>query len=187
MALPTISGEFRIVGEPELRFTPSGQAVWKARCVASKQKKDDDGKWVDDKTLWANVSVWRDMAENAVESLTDKDLITVVGEIATTNYETANGEKRTSVDITAFSIGTALRFRKTPHGAQQQQQAQPQQQQQYPPQQQQYPQQQQQYAQQQPQYAQQQGGYPPQQQQYPPQQQQQQAWPPAASPNDPPF
>lgn len=187
MPLPTISGEFRIVGNPELRFTPSGAAVWKARCVAEKKKKSDDGNsWVDDKTMWVNVSVWRDPAENAVESLRDKDLITVVGEVATTDYQTTNGEKRTSVDITAFSIGPSLRFRKTPHHDQPQ--GQPQQQQQYPPQQQQHAQQPPQYAQPPQQYAQQQGGYPPQQQQYPPQQpQQQQAWPPASAPNDPPF
>jgi single-stranded DNA-binding protein len=37
--LPTVFGEFRVVADPELRFTQSGKGVASVRLVASKSKQ----------------------------------------------------------------------------------------------------------------------------------------------------
>jgi len=116
MPLPTVTLEGRLVEDPELRFTPSGLAVAKMRVVASKQKKDENDKWVDDKTLWINVTAWRGLAENVAESLEKGDLIVAVGPIETRSWENKEGEKRSQIEMTAFSVSADLKFRTIKHG-----------------------------------------------------------------------
>lgn len=121
--LPIISGEFRLVADPELRFTPSGIGVASLRLVADKQKKVEENgetKWVDDKVCWLNGTAWGrqgggGLAENVAESLRKGDLVEVRGALETRNYETADGEKRTSLDVNIYSIGPSLRFRPILH------------------------------------------------------------------------
>lgn len=134
MALPEIGHEFLVVSDPELRFTPGGDAVCNFRVKASSRKEEPkgSGNWVDKDVLWASVTAWRDLAEHVVESVVKNDLVLVQGTIYTREYE-SNGAKQKSVEIQATAVGPSLKFRTTPHGAGQQQQGQGQQAQ--PPQQ----------------------------------------------------
>lgn len=117
MPLPVVTIEGRLVEEPVLRFTPSGLAVAKLRMVASSRKKDEEsGKWVDDKTLWINVTAWRDLAENCAESLGKGDLVVCVGKLVTNSWETKEGEKRSVIELTADSVSASLLFRTIKHG-----------------------------------------------------------------------
>jgi single stranded DNA-binding protein len=120
MALPTTFGEFRVVGDPVLRFTKDGIAVANVRLVCNARRKDAQGGWEDDpdKVLWANASLWRKPAENLVNSVRDKDLVHVVGVFYNRDFE-HNGVKRTSTEIDAVSISPSLTFRTTPHSDQQ--------------------------------------------------------------------
>ena len=127
MALPLVSQEFLVVGgDPKLTFTPAGLAVCNFRVKAADRKKDASDQWVDDKVLWANVTVWRDLAQHVVDSIKDKDLVVLTGKIYTREFEHL-GQKRMSIEIDASAVGPSLTFRTTPHGAgqAQQQQAQP--------------------------------------------------------------
>ena len=176
MALPEIAHEFLVVSDPELRFTPGGDAVCNFRVKASSRKEEPkgSGNWVDKDVLWASVTAWRDLAEHVVESIANKDMVLVQGTIYTREYE-SNGVKQKSVEIQATAVGPSLKFRTTPHGAGKQQ------------------------GQQQPPAQQGQGGYPPQQgyqqppvQGQPPYQQQPQAQPqyaqqPQAQPYQQPY
>lgn len=114
--IPTIQGEFRLVDDPELRFTPQGVAVCNVRLVAQNRKKEGE-EWVDDpdKILWISGSVWRQYAENVAESLRKGDLVFVVGKIRTRDYETSEGEKRTVTELLIDEIGPTLRFRAVLH------------------------------------------------------------------------
>lgn len=109
MRLPNVTGEFRCAADPELRFTPSGTAVANLRAVATSRKKEGD-EWVDDKSCWVNITVWQQMAENVVETLTKGDLFFLQGRLETREYENREGEKRISVDITADVIGPSVTF-----------------------------------------------------------------------------
>lgn len=107
---PHICGEFRLVADPELRFTPSGAAVCNVRLVAQDRKKDDQtGEWSDDPNniAWVSGSVWRLKAENVAESLRQGDLVVVVGKLRTREYE-VNGERRTATEINIDHIGASL-------------------------------------------------------------------------------
>lgn len=106
--LPVIQGEFRVVADPELRFTPSGVAVANLRIVANSRKKNEQGEWVDDKEVWLNLTAWKQLAENIAESVQKGDLIVVKGRLETRSYETKEGEKRQSFDVTADEVGVSL-------------------------------------------------------------------------------
>jgi len=205
MALPVVSGEFLVVGDPVLRFSPSGTAVCNLRLKASsRQQNQQTQAWEDKDVLWIDASVWRDPAQHTADSIKDKDLVVVTGKIKTREWDDPNGGgKRSKIELAIDSIGPSLQFRTTPHGAGGQQQAAAQTQVAPPPGQQQPPVQQQAYQQppQQGQYQQpyqqqppaQYGGQQQQpyggQQQQPPYQQQPAADDPWATPapQNPPF
>lgn len=115
--LPTLAGEFTLVADPELRFTPSGAAVSEVRLVAQNRRRLDDGTWEDDDNniLWINGSVWRQYAENVAESLRKGDKVFVTGKLRSRNYETREGEKRTAYEVNIDEIGPTLRFRQILH------------------------------------------------------------------------
>ena len=64
--------EIRIIGEPELRYTKDGMAIWKARAKVSKRMKTRKG-WEDDPNygkVWVSVVAFGDLAED----LADRDI-----------------------------------------------------------------------------------------------------------------
>jgi len=125
MALPTISGEFRIGTEPRIGFTEgAGVAFWNARCVMSARKEEPkgSGNWVDDKdkTLWINLSTYRKVAENMQNSGFKKgDLITITNAPIWLRTYQQDGQSRISVEVEAKEVGASLTFRTYPHHDQQ--------------------------------------------------------------------
>lgn len=122
MGLPTISGEFRIGSDPRNGYASgSGIAYWSARCVMAARKQDppNSGTWVDDKEkeMWINLSTYRGVAENMINSGFKKgDLITVTNApIYLRKYQTDQGEQRISVEVEAKEVGASLTFRSYPH------------------------------------------------------------------------
>jgi single-strand DNA-binding protein len=109
--LPTITGEFRVGADPDLRFTPAGKAVASIRAVASSRKKDEQtGEWSDDKTTWVTLTVWGKPAENLVESIGKGDLLTVIGKLHVEEWEDNEGNKRITPKILVDSIGPSVQF-----------------------------------------------------------------------------
>ena len=114
--LPIIAAEFRLATEPELRFAPSGTAVVKMRLVASSQKRQDDGSWSDDKTLWLGATAFGTLAEHIADTFAKGDLVIVTGRLVTEDWE-RDGQKRSEVRMLVDSAGASIRFRKIPHGS----------------------------------------------------------------------
>lgn len=111
--LPTISGEFRVVADPELRFTPTGKGVASVRLVASKSRKEDDGSWTTVSEFWCNGTMWNSdngkEAENLCESLRQGDLVEIRGQLSQRPYETKEGEKRLSMEVNLYAIAPSLK------------------------------------------------------------------------------
>jgi len=111
MSLPTLSGEFTVASDPELRFTPSGKAVADVLLVANSRTKNDQGEWVDDKTLWMRGSAWGQVAENIAESCEKGSKVSVIGRVVTDEWKDKDsGEKKSKTALLIDSIGLALRF-----------------------------------------------------------------------------
>jgi single-strand DNA-binding protein len=104
----TISGN--LTNDPELRFTPSGQAVAKFRVASTPRAYDKaSGEWKDGDSLFLDCSVWRQAAENVAESLQRGMRVIVTGRLKQRSYETKQGEKRTVYEIEADEVGASLR------------------------------------------------------------------------------
>jgi len=102
----TLTG--RLGADPEIRFGATGIAILKLRVVTSGRKKTDAG-WEDVDTTWWSVTAFRQIAENAAESLSKGDEVIVVGKVKQRQYETPEGEKRSVTEVTADHIGPSLR------------------------------------------------------------------------------
>lgn len=98
-----------VVADPELRFTPGGAAVANFRIASTPRTFDrTTNEWKDGDTLFLGVSVWRQQAENVVESLHRGDRVIVVGYLAQRQYE-KDGERKSSYEIKAEEVGPALK------------------------------------------------------------------------------
>ena len=98
-----------LTDDPELRFTTSGTAVASLRVAVTPRVKDGDA-WRDGETSFFRVNVWRQMAENAAESLSKGDRVIVVGRLKARSWETPEGDKRSVVEVEADEIGPSLRW-----------------------------------------------------------------------------
>ena len=56
------------------------------------------------------MTAWRNLAENVAETLTQGSRVVVVGRLRTNSWETAEGEKRSVVEIEAEEIGPSLKW-----------------------------------------------------------------------------
>ena len=99
-----------VVNEPELRYTPSGQAVATFRVASTPRHLDKAAnEWKDGESLFLSCNVWRQAAENVAESLSKGMRVIVVGRLKQRTYETKDGEKRTVYEIEVDEVGPSLR------------------------------------------------------------------------------
>ena len=104
----TIAGN--LVDDPELRYTPTGQAVAKFRVASTPRFRDNaSGEWKDGDSLFLSCNVWRQAAENVAESLQRGMRVIVTGRLRQRNYETKEGEKRTVYEVEVDDVGPSLR------------------------------------------------------------------------------
>jgi single-strand DNA-binding protein len=118
IVLPRITLEGRVVADPELRFGQSGTAVCKMRLVAADRRMNKQtNEWEDGDTLWMDVTCFKQLAENVVESVVKGDLVLVTGKIRTEEWEDReSGAKRSKVAMIADTVSASLQFRVIPHG-----------------------------------------------------------------------
>src|SRR5512135_3911742 len=99
-----------LVGDPELRYTPTGQAVATFRVASTPRFRDNTtGEWKDGDSLFLTCNVWRQAAENVAESLTRGMRVIVSGRLRQRSYETKEGEKRTVYEVEVDDVGPSLR------------------------------------------------------------------------------
>lgn len=107
--LITIVGN--LVDNPELRYTPNGDAVANFRVASTPRVYDrESAEWSDGETLFLTCTVWRQYAENVAESLSRGNRVIVQGRLKQRSYENNDGEKRTVYEIDVEDVGPALRF-----------------------------------------------------------------------------
>ena len=90
--------------DPEMRYTPSGRPVTQFNVAVNQSTKNQQtNEWVE-ATDWFRVSVWGDRAERAAESLRKGNRVFVDGRFRTREFEGRDGQKRTSLEITADNV-----------------------------------------------------------------------------------
>jgi len=99
-----------ITRDPELRFTPSGQANATFGLAVNRVWTDRQTNERREAVSFFDIVCWREMAENASESLSKGARVMVTGRLEQRSWETQEGDKRSKVEVVADEIGPSLRW-----------------------------------------------------------------------------
>lgn len=108
---PTMVVYGNLTADPELRFTPSGQAVANFTVASTERKYDKQaGDWVEGDTVFLRCTVWGKVAENVTETLTKGQRVILAGTLRVRQYDLKDGGKGTSVECNVEEIGPSLKW-----------------------------------------------------------------------------
>ncbi len=94
----------RLVADPELRYTQKGAPVCDFRIASSRRYKNRDTGEQQEETLFINVVAWRRQAELANDFLKKGSAVLIEGRLRSRQWESAQGEKRSAIEIVARRI-----------------------------------------------------------------------------------
>ena len=89
--------------DPEMRYTPSGQAVTQFTSPSTATTKTSSGEWQKE-TEWFRVVVWGQQAERAAENLRKGNKVYIEGRIQTRQWEDQTGQKRYTTELVANQV-----------------------------------------------------------------------------------
>ena len=100
-----------LTADPELRYTQSGVPVANFTIASTPRTFDrQKNEWVDGDALFLRASGWREFAEHVAGSLTKGMRVIAQGNLRQRNYETREGERRSSIELDVQEIGPSLRY-----------------------------------------------------------------------------
>ena len=97
-----------ITRDPELRFTPAGQAIATFGVAVNRRWQNRQTNEWEEATSFFDVVAWRTLAENVAQSLTRGTRVVVSGRLEQRSWETQEGDKRSKVEIVADDIAPSL-------------------------------------------------------------------------------
>jgi len=89
--------------DPEMRYTPSGQAVTQFTVATNRNYRDQNQEWQKE-TEWFRVVVWGQQAERAAENLKKGNKVYIEGRIQTRQWEDQTGQKRYTTELVANQV-----------------------------------------------------------------------------------
>lgn len=89
--------------DPEMRYTPNGKPVTTFSVAVSRKFTVADGDQREE-TQWFRVNAWNKLAETCNEFLSKGRKVFVEGRLQVRTWEGQDGQKRTSVEITASDV-----------------------------------------------------------------------------------
>jgi single-strand DNA-binding protein len=92
-----------LVRDPELRYTPGGDAVANLRIAVNRVYNTRDGEKKEE-TCFVTVVVWRKQAEVCGEYLSKGSPVLVEGRLQSRSWETSEGEKRSALEVVARRV-----------------------------------------------------------------------------------
>ena len=99
-----------ITRDPELRFTPSGQATATFGVAVNRRWQNRQNQEWEEATSFFDVVCWGQLAENAAQSLSKGTRVLVSGRLDQRSWETSEREKRSKIEITADEVAPSLRW-----------------------------------------------------------------------------
>jgi single-strand DNA-binding protein len=94
--------------DPEMRYTPSGQAVTQFTVAVNRNYKDAQGERQEE-TEWFRIVSWGQQAEFAAEYLRKGNKVYIEGRLQTRQWEGQDGQKRYTTELVANTIQTLER------------------------------------------------------------------------------
>lgn len=106
-----------LVGDPELRFTPSGHAACRFTLAHNPREFNRErNEWTDGEPTFFDCTAWRELAEHVAESLRRGHRVIVAGDLKTRRWEsngsgkTPAGETIVRQELVVTAIGPELTF-----------------------------------------------------------------------------
>ena len=96
--------------DPELRFTPSGQARAQLGIAVNRRWQNRQTSEWEEQTSFFNIVCWGELADNVSESLGKGARVIVTGRLEQRSWDTPEGEKRSVVEVVADDVAPSLRF-----------------------------------------------------------------------------
>ena len=96
-----------IVTNPERRWV-GDQELIKFRVASNSRRRTADGAWEPGNSLYATVNCWGRLVTGVGAALGKGDAVIVVGNVYTSEYEDRDGNRRSSLEIRATSVGPDL-------------------------------------------------------------------------------
>ena len=90
--------------DPEVRYTPSGDAVANFSIATSEEWKDKNTGEKKERTEWHRIVAWRRLGEICGEYLSKGRQVYVEGRIQTNTWEDKEGNKRYTTEILASTV-----------------------------------------------------------------------------------
>ena len=89
--------------DPEIRYTPQGQAVCNFSIATTERRKESSGD-AQETTTWFRVTLWGRQAEVANQYLSKGKQVYVEGRLRQSEFTDRDGNKRTTLEVTASDI-----------------------------------------------------------------------------------
>jgi single-strand DNA-binding protein len=89
--------------DPEIRYTPQGDAFCSFSVATTERRKDQAGEHQDN-TTWFRVTAWRRLAEISNQYLTKGKQVYVEGKLRLSEYTDRDGNRRQTLEVTASDI-----------------------------------------------------------------------------------
>ena len=109
-----MSSNITVVGnvtrDPELRFTPSGQAVATFGVAVNRRWQNRQNQQWEESTSFFDVVAWGSLGENVAESVNKGARVIVTGRLEQRTWETQEGQKRSVIEVIADEVGPSLRW-----------------------------------------------------------------------------
>lgn len=99
-----------ITRDPELRFTPSGQAVAAFGMAVNRRWQNRSNNEWEEQTSFFDIKCWAQLAENVSESLGRGARVMVTGRLEQRSWQTESGDKRSKIEIVADDVAPSLRW-----------------------------------------------------------------------------
>jgi single-strand DNA-binding protein len=114
MSTPMADNTVTVIGnvtrDPELRFTPSGQAIATFGLAVNRRWQNRETQQWEEQTSFFDIVCWAQLGQNVSESLQKGSRIIVTGRLEQRSWETEQGERRSKIEIIADEVGPSLRW-----------------------------------------------------------------------------
>jgi single-strand DNA-binding protein len=102
----TLAGN--LTRDPELRYTTTGRGVASVG-LAVNRRWQSNGEWQEEVSFF-NLVIWGELGEHVAETCEKGSRVLVTGRLQQRQYETKEGESRSTVELVVDDIGPSLKW-----------------------------------------------------------------------------
>ena len=110
MADNTVTVIGNVTRDPELRFTPSGQAIATFGLAVNRRWQNRQTQEWEEQVSFFDITCWAQLGQNVADTLVKGSRAIVTGRLEQRSWETDQGDKRSKVEILADEVGPSLRW-----------------------------------------------------------------------------